>query len=170
MVKKGGEKETPPGEKEREFCWRKKINLCADMTMWLKANSQCPRRRLRHHLGYPAFPSSSCGSNGIQPFLPFTACPWTTCRAVQAANSSQPRSPSQGRATSPVADEAPASPIVHCFQYRMEEYERQNGPLHGPRAREGRWLALQHPGGVRVRLAVVLPDAARRPPQGSTLL
>jgi hypothetical protein len=40
-------------------------------------------------------------------------------------------SPSPTRAASPVVDEASASPIVHCSQYRVEEYERQNGPLSG---------------------------------------
>jgi len=39
------------------------------------------------------------------------------------------RSPSPPRAASPAAEEPPASPVVYCSQYRMAEYERQNGPL-----------------------------------------
>ena len=39
-----------------------------------------------------------------------------------------------------------------------------------PRAQEGRRLAQRRPGGVRVRRAVVIPDAAPRPPQGSIRL
>ena len=36
-------------------------------------------------------------------------------------------------AARPVIDEAPASftGIAYCFQYRMEDYELQNGPLPG---------------------------------------
>ena len=49
----------------------------------------------------------------------------------QQADSPPPWSPSPTRAASPVVDEASASPIVHCSQYRVEEYERQNGPLSG---------------------------------------
>ena len=57
----------------------------------------------------------------------------------QAADFPPPRSPSPGRAASPVVEEAPASPIVHCSQSRVEEYERQNGPLPGPQ-KIGGWL------------------------------
>ena len=42
-------------------------------------------------------------------------------------------------AARPVIEEAPASSIVYCSQYRREDYERQNGPL--PRhERVGGWL------------------------------
>ena len=47
----------------------------------------------------------------------------------QRADSPPPRSQNPERAASPVVGEAPASPIVHCSQYRMEEYERQNGSI-----------------------------------------
>ena len=49
----------------------------------------------------------------------------------QQADSPPERSPSSEPAANPVVEEAPASPIVHCSQYRMEEYQRQNGPLPG---------------------------------------
>ena len=60
---------------------------------------------------------------------------------LRAADSPLPRSPSPGRAASPVVDEAPALSIVHCSQpeYRMEEYERQNAPLPG-HEKVGCWL------------------------------
>ena len=48
---------------------------------------------------------------------------------LERANLPAPRSPSPELAPSPVVEEAPASPIVHCSQYRMEEYERQSGQL-----------------------------------------
>ena len=76
-----------------------------------------------------------------------------------------PLSPSQERAASPVFEEEQASPVVHCSQYRMEEYELQNGPLPWHENSEGRRLAPQRPGGVGVRRAVVLSNATRRPAQ-----
>ena len=47
------------------------------------------------------------------------------------------QSPSPGRAASPVIEEALASPMVYCSQFRMEAYERQNEPLH---QKVGGWL------------------------------
>ena len=47
------------------------------------------------------------------------------------------RSPSPGRAASPVIEEAPALPMVYFSQFRMEAYERQNEPLH---QKVGGWL------------------------------
>jgi len=51
----------------------------------------------------------------------------------QAADSVPPRSPSRERFANIVDEEAPvpASPGIYCSQYRMEEYERENGPLPG---------------------------------------
>ena len=48
-------------------------------------------------------------------------------------------SQSPERTASLVDEEEQASPIVHCAQYRMEEYERQNGPLPGD-DKVGGWL------------------------------
>ena len=52
-----------------------------------------------------------------------------------------PRSPSSECASCPVVEEAPASPKVPCSQpeYRIEVYERQNGPLPGHEKVDG-WL------------------------------
>ena len=47
------------------------------------------------------------------------------------------RTPSPGRAASPVIEEALASPMVYCSQFRMEAYEPQNEPLH---QKVGSWL------------------------------
>ena len=67
--------------------------------------------------------------------LPMPPSPHRTVRRLTMENlppESPPlRSPSSERATCPVVEEAPASPIVHCSQYRMEVYELQNGPLPG---------------------------------------
>ena len=49
----------------------------------------------------------------------------------QQADSPPPRLQSPESAASPVVEEAYASPIVHCSQYRMEEHKQQNGPLPG---------------------------------------
>ena len=57
----------------------------------------------------------------------------------QAASSTPGRSPSPPLPASPAAEEPPASPEVYCSQYRMEEYERQNGPLPG-HDKVGGWL------------------------------
>ena len=61
-----------------------------------------------------------------------------------AADTLPPPSPlsSQDHESSPVVEESPASPIVHCSQYRLEEYERQNGPVTGRECHErvGGWL------------------------------
>ena len=59
----------------------------------------------------------------------------------QAADSMPPRSPSRERCANIVDEEAPvpASPVIYCSQYRMEEYEREHGPL--PRNEKvGKWL------------------------------
>lgn len=42
-------------------------------------------------------------------------------------------------AAGPVVEETQVSPIVSCSQYRMEKYERQNGPLQGHET-VGCWL------------------------------
>jgi len=59
----------------------------------------------------------------------------------QAAYSVPPRSPSRERCANIVDEEAPfpASPVIYCSQYRMEEYERENGPLPG-NEKVGEWL------------------------------
>ena len=57
----------------------------------------------------------------------------------QQADSLQQRSPLSERAASPVVKEAQASPIIYCSQSRMEEYERQNWPLHR-HEKVGGWL------------------------------
>ena len=55
------------------------------------------------------------------------------------------------------------------MEYRMEEYEQQNGPFPGhKRSTAGR--APRGTGGVRVRWAIVLPNAARSTAQGSIRL
>ena len=38
-----------------------------------------------------------------------------------------------------VIEEAPASSIIYCSQYRMDDYKRQNGPLLGHKKVES-WL------------------------------
>ena len=85
-------------------------------------------------------PSMSATPSPSPPFLPPPSLPQPflpprTVRLLtmdnQQADSPLLRSPSPERAASPVVEEAPASPIVHCSQYRMGEYERQNGPLPG---------------------------------------
>ena len=61
----------------------------------------------------------------------------------QAIDSLPARSPSRERAgAANIADEEaplPASPVIYCSQYRMEEYERENGPLPGNEM-VGEWL------------------------------
>ena len=61
----------------------------------------------------------------------------------QAIDSLPARSPSRERAgAANIADEEaplPASPVIYCSQYRMEEYERENGPLPG-NEKVGEWL------------------------------
>jgi hypothetical protein len=59
----------------------------------------------------------------------------------QAANSVPPRSPSRELCANIVDEEAPVptSPGIYCSQYRMEEYERKNGPLPGTE-KVGEWL------------------------------
>ena len=93
-------------------------------------------------------PSMSATPSPSPPFLPPPSLPQPflpprTVRLLtmdnQQADSPLLRSPSPERAASPVVEEAPASPIVHCSQYRMEEYERQNGPLPGHDKVDG-WL------------------------------
>ena len=56
----------------------------------------------------------------------------------QTADPLAPRS-SPGCESSPVVEKTPVSPIVHCSQYRLEQYERQNGPLTGYE-KVGDWL------------------------------
>ena len=70
---------------------------------------------------------------------------------------------------SPVIEEAPASSIVYCSQYRMKDYERKNRPLPGhEKVGAGSGAAPRREGSVRgVRRAVALPDAAWRSTQGS---
>ena len=61
----------------------------------------------------------------------------------QQPESPPQRSPSPERAKSPAVEEAQASPIAHCSQYRTEEYELQNGahPAGDPRHEKvGGWL------------------------------
>ena len=70
------------------------------------------------------------------PLPPPMPPPRAVCRLTmdnQQADSPLPWSPSPEHAASPVVEEAPASPIVHCSesQYSMKDYERQNGPLPG---------------------------------------
>ena len=48
-------------------------------------------------------------------------------------------SPSAAESPSTLDPVSPASPVVYCSQYRMEEYERQNGPLPG-NEKVGEWL------------------------------
>ena len=44
-------------------------------------------------------------------------------------------------AARPVIEKAPASSIVYCSQYKMEDYEQQNGSLpRHDKARVGSWL------------------------------
>ena len=56
-----------------------------------------------------------------------------TVEMQQASDSLELRSPSPKSAENLASEEAPApaSPVVYCSQYRMEEYERQIGPLPG---------------------------------------
>jgi hypothetical protein len=54
----------------------------------------------------------------------------------QATDSLPQRSLSRERAVNSIqhhqsSTPPPASPVVYCSQYRMEEYEQQNGPLPG---------------------------------------
>ena len=80
---------------------------------------------------------------------PLPSLPMPTHRAVrrltiedQQAADTLPRRSSPDRDSSPVVEESPASPIVHCSQYRLEEYEKENGPLTGHDCQEkvGGWL------------------------------
>ena len=61
----------------------------------------------------------------------------------QAIDSLPARLPSRELAgAANIADEEaplPASPVIYCSQYRMEEYERENGPLPGNEM-VGEWL------------------------------
>ena len=59
----------------------------------------------------------------------------------QASDLVPPRSLSRERSANIVDEEAPvpASPVIYCSQYRMEEYERENGPLPG-NEKVGEWL------------------------------
>ena len=96
--------------------------------------------------------------------------PLDMCRLIMEnlPPESQPqRSPSWDRAASPVVEEAPASPIVHCSQYRMEECKLQNKPLPG-HDKVDCWLrdiqAAYKWGGI------VLPNATRSTAPGSIRL
>ena len=92
-------------------------------------------------------PPSTPGPPLLAPSVETLESPLPAPRAVrrlsmgdqQAADSTPGRSPSPPRPASPAAEEPPASPEVYCSQYRMEEYERQNGPLPG-RDKVGGWL------------------------------
>ena len=59
----------------------------------------------------------------------------------QASDLVPPRSLSRERSANIVDEEAPvpASPVIYCSQYRMEEYERENGPLSG-NEKVGEWI------------------------------
>ena len=73
---------------------------------------------------------------------PGTSGSSTLCINHYATRDLQPQqseSPSPERAASPVVKEAQASPIVHCSQYRKEDYERQNRSLPG-HEKVGSWL------------------------------
>ena len=68
-----------------------------------------------------------------------------TLEIQQASESLPPQSPlraaslSVGESPPPPVPVSPASPVVYCSQYRMVEYERQNGPLPG-NENVGKWL------------------------------
>ena len=128
------------------------------MTTPSRAKRPCPRRHRRRRLFRRL---SRCLSLLLAQFA----------ADQQAADSPPPRSPSPARDASPAIEEPPASPIVHWSQNRMELHGRVRAAERAtPRAREGRQLAPRHPGGVRVRRAIVLTNAARRTAQGSIRL
>ena len=113
-------------------------------------------------------------SQPLQQPLPLPMPPRAVCHLTmdnQQADSPPPRLQSPESAASPVVEEAYASPIVHCSQYRMEEHKQQNGPLGPtPRARQGLRLAQQRQGGEWIQQAVDLPNATTSPAQGSIRL
>jgi hypothetical protein len=69
------------------------------------------------------------------------ALAFETVVVQQATDSLPQRSLSRERAVNSIGEEEPppASPVVYCSQYRMEEYEQQNGPLPG-NEKVGEWL------------------------------
>ena len=95
------------------------------MTTPSKVNRPCPQRHCSRRLLRSLFrPSRAVRRLAV---------------ANQQPESPPPRSPTRnpGRAANPVIEEAPASPMVYCSQYRMEAYERRNEPLH---QKVGGWL------------------------------
>jgi hypothetical protein len=88
-----------------------------------------------------------------------------TVEMQQASDSLELRLPTRSpkRSENLVGEEAqdPASPVVYCSQYRMEEYEWQIGPLPGNEKVGEAWPRRQRTGPTGLQLCRLPPPRAR---------